>query len=322
MQNILFIGGLGFIGYHAIKALTENNYKVTVLARSAPETATNGFNILVKNISQASDSELVELLKPFDFVVFGGGADDRTIPTGDAAQFFYNENVVPCVRLARASQKTKVQKIVILGSYFVHFNRVCPEWKMAERHVYVRSRVLQETETIAAARENGGKTAVVALELPYIFGVAPQKTPLWKPLIQYIKQSPIVFYTEGGTNMMSVAQVAAAILGAIKYAQHGDCLPTGGENLRWDAMLKMMMDSLGKRKPIVALPKWLVLPFAWLTGVFFKITGKQSGLNPYHFIEVQSSKTWFDASETMQYLHINSSFDLPKAIDETVKASV
>lgn len=331
-NRVLLIGGFGFIGYHLIKNLQTNGFAVTVLSRrpqedakkshqATHETGSEPMEVIVQNLAETSDDALVPLLSSYDIVIFAGGADDRTVPKGDAASFFYTENVLPCVRLATASQQTAVQKIIILGSYFAYFNRKHPEWRLTEKHPYIRSRFLQETETIAAAQQNGGKTAVITLELPYIFGVAPNKVPLWKPLIQYLALSPLIFYTKGGTNMMTVEAVADAVLGAIKHGKHADCLPTGGENWTWRAMLNTMLEAMKKQKKIVLLPNFIVVPFMYLAAFYFKLTGKQSGLNPIDFIDLQTQNTWFDAAETARYLQLPAAKPLEKAIAQTVEAS-
>ncbi len=320
-SRVLIIGGLGFIGYHTIVALLKDGFEVSVLARTLQKTPFKNVELIVADLVNLTDSALIDLLKPFDCLIFAGGADDRTFPKGDAATFFYTENVVPVVRLAKLAKETKLQKIIVLGSYFTYFNRTRPEWKLAERHPYIRSRVLQQQESIAAAGKDT-KTAIVILELPYIFGAAPNKVPLWQPLVKYIKWSPIIFYPVGGTNVVTVEQVAMAILGVIRHAKHGDCLPIGGENLTWVQLLQGIMTSLGTKKPIVSLPKWSILPFVKLLTWYFAWRGKQSGLDLYHFMTVQTTNTWFDASEKMHYLQVNTTQDLRQAFDDTVKASL
>ena len=215
------------------------------------------------------------------------------------------------------AEKASVQKVVILGSYFTTLNRNFPEWKMAEKHPYVASRVAQEQESIAAS---SGKTAVVILELPYIFGSVPHKTPLWKPIIDYVKSSYWVFYTEGGTNMVAVETVADAVLGTIESAKHGDCLFVGDENWTWKQMLEKIALNLHKKRKIVTIPNGIVKFFAQIYLLYLNATKKEFGLNPVEFIKTQTAFTFLDAKQTQMYLGYTSS-NLSNAIAQCVKKS-
>jgi nucleoside-diphosphate-sugar epimerase len=188
---------------------------------------------------------------------------------------------------------------------------------MAERHVYVRSRMLQEEETEQNASD---RLSVVTLELPYIFGAAPGKTPLWKPLVKYINSMPILFYTSGGTNIVTVEMVAKATVGALENAKHGERWIVGGQNVTWKQMINMFADGLGKKRKVITVPTFIVRFFSFLTMLFFKITGKQSGLNIYHFISTQTAFTYLDTTESKRVLKYADD-DLQQSINETVKAS-
>jgi dihydroflavonol-4-reductase len=316
-NSVLIIGGLGFVGYHIIRELKNKGYHVKIGSRSTLMDEHAEAPIIPIDLKFMKDEELRLILQDFDHVIFAGGADDRTIPKEDAAQFFYNENVVPCVRLAKLCNDLNTQKLIILGSYFTHFNRVRPEWKMADRHVYVRSRMLQEEETIDCSN---GKLTVTILELPYIFGAAPNKVPLWKPLVKYINSMPILFYTAGGTNIVSVEMVAKATVGAIEHAKHGDKWIVGGQNVTWKEMIQMFALALGKKRTVITVPTFIVRFFSLLTVGYFKISGKQSGLNIFHFITTQTAQTYLDTDESKRILNYKDD-NLQRSINETVIAS-
>jgi dihydroflavonol-4-reductase len=313
-EKILVIGGSGFIGYHIIQELRNSNYEVWSSSRN-PIFKENKHTLYI-HLKEMSDEELGVILQDFDFIIFAGGVDDRTMADGDATTFFYNGNIVPCVRLATICKGLKLQKLIILGSYFSHFNRIRPEWKMAVRHPYVRSRKLQQEETVKAAQ---GKTKIITLDLPYIFGSCPDKIPLWKPLINYIRKSPIIFYTKGGTNIISVEQVAKATLGAIKNAEHGENWQVGGQNVTWKEMISLIASALGKEKVVVSIPNFIVRFFALLVWGYFLLRKKESGLNPFYFVTTQCSETFLDSKKAMKELNYASS-NMQNTINETVKA--
>lgn len=316
MEKVLVIGGLGFVGYHIVNELQSRNYLVNIGSRSAKDDMYAKAPIVHFDLKGMTDEQLESVINDFDHVIFAGGADDRTIPKGNAEAFFYNENVVTCVRLIKICNRKGVKKMIILGSYFSHFNREKPEWKMAEHHVYVKSRKLQQEESEA---NSDGSTAVVTLELPYIFGATPGRTPLWKPLVKYVKSIPVLFYTSGGTNMVSVESVAQATFGAIEYAKHKDRWIVGGDNISWKDMLGMFSRSLGKKRIVITVPTFIVRFFSSLVSFFFKVSGKQTGLNLFHFISTQSANTYLDTEDSMKVLKYSKS-NIQKAIDDTVRS--
>jgi len=316
VKNILVIGGFGFIGHHIVHELQEQQFSVTIGSRSKT-TSKNATTPVVKiDLQQMSDKEIEHIISSFDFIIFAGGADDRKLTKELAITFFYNENVIPCVRLAAISKNLKVKKIIILGSYFTHFHRLHPEWKMEEYHPYVQSRVLQYEESVAASE---GKTDIIILEMPYVFGSVPEKTPLWKPLIKYIKKMPIVFYTKGGTNIVSVTQVASATVGAINNLNSHQQLIIGNQNVTWKELIGMISTALGKKRIVISIPTSIVKVVAYLTNIYFKILKKQSGLDVYHFIKTQTSFTYLDIEESMQLLNYKK-VEMQASITETVKA--
>ena len=99
-----------------------------------------------------------------------------------------------------------VSRAVVCGSYFAYFDRIWPHLKIAERHPYVASRLRQ---TQAARDLNTDDFGVVILELPYIWGVMPNRKAQWEDLIKTaLSPEPVLHYSAGGTMMTSVKHVA------------------------------------------------------------------------------------------------------------------
>ena len=172
--------------------------------------------------------------------------------------------------------------------------------KLAEKHPYIRSRLDQ----IEAANEAaGGELVVNYLLLPYTFGVLPGKMPLWKSLVDYVdNRLPCVFYTAGGTAMVSVEEVARAAVAALERGEAEMEYPVVSHNLSWIEFIGGMQKYLGKPKPVITLPNWLIKLASYILTLYFHATGKESGLYAPAFVEVQTSKTFMDPEYSSSFL--------------------
>jgi nucleoside-diphosphate-sugar epimerase len=316
-MNVLLIGGTGFLGYHAVKELTKRGHQISILA--LPPLPAEGLfpvetKILLADLNTLSDEEVLKSLRGQDAVVYAAGADDRITPKAPAYPFFFKHNVEATRRLITLARQAGVKKAVVLGSYFVHFDRIWPKLKLKEHHPYIRSRVEQEK----AAIEAGGKDmSVCILELPYIFGSMPGRKPIWKPLITYIRSTPVVFYTHGGTNCISVEHIAESIAGALEKGRARASYVIGDENLTWVEMLRKISRSMGREKPIISLPNWLAI----MAGAFIKLLhylqGREGGLDPIALIKLQTAMTFFDPTPSKQDLGYRSG-----GLDEALKKTI
>lgn len=318
-KKVLMIGGTGFLGYYAIRELLKLNYEVTILA--LPPLPAEGLfppevKITLADMNKLTDDEVGALLKGQDAVVYAAGADDRVVPKAPAYPFFYKHNVEATRRLIGIAKNAGVKKGVVLGSYFAYFAREWPQLELTKHHPYIRSRVEQEEAAITAG---GSEMEVMILELPYIFGSMPGRTPIWKPLINYIRSTGILFYTRGGTNCITVEDVGAAIAGAVERGRGGQRYVIGGQNLTWVDLLGKLSRLTGKEKKVVTLPNGLVTVGTVFVKLIHWLEGKQSGLDPIQLVKLQTANTFFDASIAQKELGFGTG-NLDEALQRTVKA--
>lgn len=318
-QNVLLVGGTGFLGYHAVRELLTRGHKVTILA--LPPLPAEGLfprevKIQLADLNQLTDNEVTDLLRGQDAVVYAAGADDRLTPRKPAYPFFYKHNVEATVRLLTLARQAGVKKGIVLGSYFAYFDRTWPQLKLSQHHPYIRSRVEQEQAAIEAG---GSDMQVMILELPYIFGAMPGRTPLWKPLIDYIQFTPILFFTRGGTNCITVEHVAEAIAGAVERGEGGQRYLIGGENLTWQELLGRIGNNLGVAKKVVSVPNWIVSIGTFFVKISHALQGKEGGLDPLALVKLQSAFTFFDPSPSQTALGYGRN-GLENALQATVQA--
>jgi dihydroflavonol-4-reductase len=317
--KVMIIGGTGFLGYYATLELISRGHKVSIIAlppAPAPGLFPSNVEIHLEDLNALSDNQLEELLKGQDALVFAAGVDDRVTPRKPAYPFFYKHNVESVRRLFTIAKHAGLKKGIVLGSYFAYFDRAWPKLQLSRHHPYIRSRVEQ---TRAAIEAGGDELAVSVLELPYIFGSMPGRTPLWKPLIAYIQSGFPLFYPAGGTACVTVQQVAKAIRGAVENGTAGERYPIGGTNLSWVELLGLLGQVTGKKKKVITLPTWIVKTGAWILKITHSLKGLESGLDLVEFIKLQTSFTYLDPG------HVQKELDYPNenivhALEETVEA--
>jgi len=318
-MNVFIIGGTGFIGYHAVFEFLRRNHAVSTLA--LPPLPTTDLlpaevDIHLADLSKLSDQEVRDLIQGQDALVFAAGADDRTIPKAPAYEFFYEANVRAPKRLFRLAREAGVRRGVILGSYFAYFDRIWPEMDLAKHHPYIRSRVAQIEETMKVAMP---ELDLMVLELPYIFGAVTGRKPLWSPLVRYLRSPIPLFYPRGGTNAVSVKQIAEAIVGAVERGKGGEIYQIGDENLTWEALLTRLGKAAGVEKRVITLPDWIVRGGMALVEQYHRIQGREGGLDLVEFTKLQTSQTFFDPSQSRDALGYGSG-GLDEAFKETVAA--
>jgi dihydroflavonol-4-reductase len=319
IMNVFIIGGTGFIGYHAVLEFIRRGHRVSVLALPPiPEEVIFPPEVKVQlaDFNQLPDEDIRALFYGHDALVFAAGADDRVIPQAPAEDFFYTANVHSCKRLFTLAKEAGIKRGILTGSYFAHFDRIWPRMTLAVHHPYIASRVAQIDQTMEVAKPD---LELMVLELPYIFGSMPGRVPLWKPLIRYIRYPIPLFYPRGGTNVIAVEHVAEAIVGAVESGVGGEIYQVGDENLTWVEMLTRLSKAVGKKKWIITLPDWSLKLGMWFVKVYHRFQGREGGLDPVPFTELQVAETYFDPAPSRESLGYGQG-GLDQAFQETVDA--
>ena len=171
MERVFVIGGTGFLGYHIIQEFLSAGWEVTAIGLPSvhpPRLFPESVKMIYQDLDQASDEELLSMMRGHTALVFAAGRDDRYTPNKPAYPMFHQANVSALARILHLAKDAGIKRAVVLGSYFAHFHRLWPELKLAERHPYIRSRIEQETVAFSIPG-----LEVMVLELPYIFGSLP-----------------------------------------------------------------------------------------------------------------------------------------------------
>jgi nucleoside-diphosphate-sugar epimerase len=318
-MKVFILGGTGFLGYYTTLELIRRGHTVRTLALPplpAGDLLPPEVEILLGDFNQLGDVEVLNLFRDCDGVVFAAGVDDRVTPKAPAYPFFHKANVHTAERFFQLAKAAGAKRGVLLSSYFAHFGRVWPEMQLTEHHPYIRSRVEQERVCLEVAGED---LDLMILELPYIFGRMPGRTPLWKPIVDYLHWPlPWLFYTRGGTSMISVEKVAQGIVGALEVGESGRRYLIGDENLTWGEFFERLGAVAGVSKRVVTLPDVLVLIGLWSVKLLHLVRGLEGGLKPGEFLKLQTRETFFDVVEAQKALGFEGG-GLDEAFRETIR---
>jgi dihydroflavonol-4-reductase len=288
----LVLGGTGFLGYHAVLELLRRGHRVTVLALDLPvdDLLPPEVSYQLADLGACGDEALLGILAGHDNLVFAMGADDRVLPDAPAYEFFHQANVRSTERVVRLARQAGLRRAVICGSYFAWFERTQPSWRLADHHPYIRAR----RDQAAAAFEAGEGMVITVLELPYIFGGMPGRKPLWTPLVRYLRSPWPLLYTAGGTAMVTVERVAEAIAGACEREGPSGSYPVADRCLPWRSFTEQLATIAGRPKRMITVPSWMVKLGAWGFLLYTRLRGKEHGLHPVRFIDVQTRQTCID----------------------------
>ena len=318
-MKVFMIGGTGLLGSQAAKELIERGHEVSSIALPPlPKGAVlpEQMKIEYGNYLEMSDEQLRGHLEDCDGFIFAAGVDERVEGPSPIYDLYRKYNIDPVKRLLCLCKECGVKHAVILGSYFVHANRIWPEKKLSEYHPYIRSRIDQENVALDYAKDG---MDVAILELPYIFGTQPGRKPVWVFLVKNVMMmKSMTMYPGGGSTMVTVRQVGQAIAGALERNRGGNTYPIGYYNLTWRELLTIIHKYLGvPDKKIVTIPKWM---FA-LTGFFIMIQnrfkGIQSGLDMIKLADIMCSDLFIDRSEGSAELGVEED-DIDAAIGDSV----
>ncbi len=315
--NTLVIGGTGLIGFHAVRELRQRGHEVSVLAIDMPAEGflPEGVKVVLANLDACSDDDVRKMLTGCDAVVFAIGKDDRVVPPRPAYEFFRKANVEPTVRMVRLARDSGVTRFALCSSMFAYFDRIWPDLELARHHPYIRVRREQEAASLEAA---GDDVAVTILEIPYVFGTVPGRTPLWDPMVKFAGSPYPLLSAHGGTNAVAVQHIGEAIAGGLERRYHGPAL-VGDENISWNDLMERLAIAMGRPRKARAVPDAVVRaglgPMHW----WHELKGNEAGLYLPRFARVVTRGFYFDPEPYRQALGYGSG-GLDTAIADTVAA--
>lgn len=322
-MKVFMIGGTGLLGSEGARCLIAHGHQVTAMALPplpAGAELPPEMEITFGNYMELNDEALMARLTGCEGLVFAAGIDERVEGPPPVYEMFRKYNITPLERLLRLAKASGVRHAVVCGSYFTHFDRAWPDFRLAECNPYICSRVDQERMALAFA---GDGFDVAVLELPYIFGTQPGRKPVWVFLVEQIRGMPgMTLFPRGGTTMVTVRQVGQCICGALEHNRGGRAWPVGYYNLTWKEMLAVVHRNMGlPGRRVITIPDRLFTLFARSVVKKQKQAGHEGGLNMVAFAPFMCATAFIDREPIARELGVQPD-DIEAAIGDSIRLSV
>ena len=256
-------------------ALRERGHEVTTAARTARAGVDHAIDLTTAGVD-----EMRRLLAGHDGVVLAMRTEEQKPLRKPIYPIFRRDMVEPVVRLFTAGRLEGLTRGVLLGSYYTYFDRLHPQWRLAERSTYVRCRVEQAREGRAAA---GAGLPITVLELPFVVGRAGDRMPNWAgPIDRWVRSGWPLIAPAGGTAVTSAQRVASVAVDALE-AGSNENIPMADENLSYAELIGQIADALGRSRRIRRLPSAVVRTSLRAGSALQRLSGRESGVDPAQF---------------------------------------
>jgi dihydroflavonol-4-reductase len=165
---------------------------------------------------------------------------------------------------------------------------------------YKRSKYLAEQEVLKFAHE-GLPVVIVNPSAPVGAGdVRP--TPTGQVIVDFMK-GRMPAYIETGLNIVDVEDVAAGHLLAMEKGRQGERYILGCKNLMLREVLEILGSLTGVKAPSLRLPRWTVLPLAYVNQWVANVTGQPPRI-PLEGVKMAKYRMHYDCSKAIRELGI------------------
>lgn len=316
VKKVFIAGGTGFLGRAAMEKFIRCGVIVAAASRTGGRVGNT--DVAALDFFAESGETLREYFakESFDVFVYALGPDDRVMPPAPAYGYFREKLVDRCYDILSAAVAAGAKRIVLLGSYFAHFDKIY-KGALSANHPYIRARREQEDAALSLNAE------VVVLELPYIFGVPENGKPLWREsFLAHYDAYPAVFMTGGGTAATDVNGVADAVFAAAHCGR--GCIPVGGANASYIELLKKMLLYAKDGRKVYKIPAFIGALGAKKILKEYRKAGREPGLNPVKLMtQIQNREFYLDPEETERALNYGEfGFTAVRDIDEQLQKTM
>ncbi|MDF2458985.1 MAG: dfrA [Nitrospira sp.] len=305
-MKALVTGATGFVGGAVARALVRAGVDVRILVRSSSD---------FQNVSGLSVERVEgDLRDPASLRSALAGcqhlyhvAAHYALWARDPA-IFYDVNVTGTRNVLSAARLTGIERTVYCSTIGAIGLPVGGGLGSEETPVsldqmaghYKRSKDLAEQEVLKFAHE-GLPVVIVNPSAPVGAGdVRP--TPTGQVIVDFMK-GRMPAYIETGLNIVDVEDVATGHLLAMEKGRQGERYILGCKNLMLREVLEILGSLTGVKAPSLRLPRWTVLPLAYVNQWVANVTGQPPRI-PLEGVKMAKYRMHYDCSKAIRELGI------------------
>ncbi len=277
-METLLIGGTGFIGRKLCTELANRGHRVRVLSRQLPEqplpAATQHFRGDLSTMAGVADA----MVGCDGIVLLAGREDLPFMPRGDTdGAAMFEINVLGTHRCLLAAREAGVKQAVVVTSastFGVSEDGTTLDGRapvnVGLHSPYVYSRIQQELAALQTARDGfrvtiAGPSAVVGVGDDKFFG----------PLVDSVRQFPMLAVPPGGFNFIAVRDVVTGIAQLLEGKGQRLRYLIVGENLTYRELFGLIAAECGRPVPRMPLPPTLLRAVARVPGWLSMLIGRK-----------------------------------------------
>lgn len=268
MTRAFVTGGTGFVGANLVQALNTRDIDARVLLRpTSSQQALQGlvYETVTGNVLDEPDA-LARAMEGCDWVFHVAAVADYW---RRKRELLYRVNVGGTRNVLQAAQRAGVRRLVFTSSLAAlgvpqERGQLLDEADTfnlsPDSFPYGHSKALAEQEVLAAVEQ--GLHAVIVN--PSIVLGPRDVNQISGSLVVQAARGRLRFAVPGGANFIDVADVVAGHIAAAEKGGSGERYVLGNHNLTHKEAVSIICDVVGRNRPRVTIPGWILPPAATL----------------------------------------------------------
>jgi dihydroflavonol-4-reductase len=303
-RRALVTGATGFVGAAVVRALLAEGWQVRALVRAGSDRRNVAALAVEEAVGDLTDAASLERAVAGCDAAFHVAADYRL--WAPQPQELYRANVDGTANLLEAAWRAGVRRIVYTSSVAAVGLPADGRPGVEDTPValadmighYKRSKFLAE-ERAREAASRGVPVVIVNPSTP--IGPGDVKPTPTGQIVLDAARGRMPAYVDTGLNVVHVDDVAAGHVLAFHRGRTGERYILGGEDMTLRQILTLIAQLAGRSPPRVRLPHGAVLPVAYVSELYARLTGRPTRVT-VESVRMARKRMFFSSAKAAQEL--------------------